>query len=237
MSKNALCDSKYAKCRTPCPDVRRAAYGAKHLPFLVVLSSPSGAGKTSICRGVVAADRGVAYSVSATTRPRRNGETHGLSYYFYSERQFRQLLSKGGFLEHARVYDHLYGTPKSHIAACFRRGKDVIADLDIQGMRSCKRALPGTVGIFITTPDLAELDRRLRGRGTDSSDTVRRRQAEIESELAAIPEFDYVVVNDQLDRAIGDVLAIIRAERLRTCRRHTPYSPKLRKRTTERKGN
>lgn len=128
------------------------------------------------------------------------------------------MLRKGELLEHARVYGHLYGTPRAHVLACFKKGRDVIADLDIQGMRSCKQALPGTVGIFIIPPNLTELDRRLRKRGTDPLDVVQRRQAEIQNELAAIPEFDYLVVNDRLDKAVADVLAIIRAERLRTSR-------------------
>jgi len=189
-----------------------------HDPFLVVLSSPSGAGKTSICRGVVRRDSRVAYSVSATTRPKRPGEVHGRSYFFYSKDRFHRLLKQDGLLEHARVYDYEYGTPKAKVEAAFKQGRDVIADLDVQGMRSCKARLPGTVGVFIITPDLAELDRRLRGRGTDSAETIRRRQAEIRAELAAIPDFDYLVVNDNLNKAIEDVLAIIRAERLATRR-------------------
>jgi guanylate kinase len=184
----------------------------------VVLSSPSGAGKTSICREVVRRDRRVAYSVSATTRPRRKGETHGRSYFFYSEKQFKARLARDGMLEHARVYDHWYGTPKSTVLARFRSGRDVIADLDIQGMRSVKKALPGAVAIFITTPNHRELVRRLRGRGTDSARVIARRQAEMKKELAAIPEFDYLVVNDRLDSAVQQVLGIIRAERLSTAR-------------------
>lgn len=190
-----------------------------HRPFLVVLSSPSGAGKTSICRAVVRRDPAVAYSVSATTRPKRPGETHGRSYYFFTERQFRDRLRRNGLLEHARVYDHWYGTPKAHVLTQFRRGRDVIADLDIQGMRACRKALPGTVTVFVTVPDRKELARRLRGRGTDSDRVIRRRETELEKELAAIPEFDYVVTNDRLDRAVDHVLAIIRAERARTSRR------------------
>ncbi|MBN2537670.1 guanylate kinase [candidate division WOR-3 bacterium] len=191
---------------------------SSHHPFLVVLSSPSGAGKTSICRGVVARDPGVAYSVSATTRPKRKGEVHGRSYFFYSEKQFLARVRRNGLLEHARVYDHFYGTPRANVLARFGQGRDVIADLDIQGMRSCKRALPGTVGIFITAPSRAELARRLRDRGTDSTATIARREAELKVELAAIPDFDYLVVNDRLEAAVDRVLAIIRAERMRTAR-------------------
>jgi guanylate kinase len=192
-----------------------------------VLSSPSGAGKTTICRAVAQRDAGIAYSVSATTRSRRKGEINGRSYFFYSERQFRQLKDKDGLLESAGVYDHRYGTPKAPVLGHFREGRDVIADLDIQGMRSCRRVLPGTVGIFITTPDMDELDRRLHSRGTDSAEEVRRREADRQEELAAIPEFDYLVVNDRLEQAVDDVMAIIRAERLRTSRMSpTALSPR-----------
>ena len=191
---------------------------SRHQPFLIVLSSPSGAGKTTICRRVVERDARVAYSVSATTRPKRQGEVHGRSYFFYPDTEFRRLLAAGGLLEHATVYDHFYGTPKATVLKHFAEGRDVIADLDIQGMRSCKRALPGTVGIFITAPSRDEIARRLRHRGTDSPEVIARREAELDAELAAIPDFDYTVVNDRLDNAVRDVMAIVRAERLRTTR-------------------
>jgi guanylate kinase len=180
-----------------------------------VLSSPSGAGKTSICRGVVKLDPNVAYSVSATTRPRRPAEVHGRSYWFYSPRVFARKLRRGELLEHARVYDYWYGTPRRPVLSHFRQGRDVIADLDIQGMRSCRRALAGTVGIFVTAPSRGELARRLRGRATDSPATIARREAELGRELAAAAAFDYLVVNDRLSDAVRDVMAIIRAERLR----------------------
>jgi len=191
---------------------------SSHRPFLVVLSSPSGAGKTSICHRVAKQDSKVAYSVSATTRPKRKGETHGRSYFFYSPARFAELRRRGELLEDARVYDHSYGTPRAAVLAQFRRGRDVIADLDIQGMRSCKRALPGTIGIFVTAPSRNELARRLRDRGTDAPEVIARREAELDAELAAVPDFDYLVVNDRLPNAVRDVMAIIRAERLRTSR-------------------
>jgi len=189
-----------------------------------VLSSPSGAGKTSICRAVERRDHNIAYSVSATTRPRRKGETHGRSYSFYSEKQFRQLEASGGLLESAGVYDHRYGTPKAPVLRHFRSGRDVIADLDVQGMRSCRKALPGTVSVFVAAPDSGELARRLRSRGTDSAEAVTRREADRAKELAAIPDFDYLVVNDRLKQAVDDVMAIVRAERLRTSRM-SPTAP------------
>jgi len=209
---------------------RHSSFDIRHSPFLIVLSSPSGAGKTTICRAVGHRDRNIAYSVSATTRPKRKGEIHGRSYFFYSEKQFKQLSDRGGLIESAGVYDHQYGTPKAPVIRHFREGCDVIADLDIQGMRSSRKALPGTVSVFITAPDLGELDRRLHSRGTDTAEAVRRREADREEELAAIPEFDYLVVNDRLEQAVDDVMAIIRAERLRTSRM-SPTAPRVARKT------
>lgn len=191
----------------------------RHQPFLIVLSAPSGAGKTSICRAVLRRDRNVAYSVSVTTRTPRGGERNGRSYHFVSPAEFHRLRERGELLEHARVYDTWYGTPWKPLLRHFRQGKDVIADLDVQGMRSCRRALPGTVGIFVMAPSKAELQRRLRSRGSEDPAAMLRRQAELERELTAIPEFDYLVVNKRFVDAVEDVLAIIRAERLKTSRR------------------
>ena len=233
-NRNGVHGTKGSRVRARTPEPQLCQTGAaaanprtlslRHSPFLIVLSSPSGAGKTSICRAVEHRDRSIAYSVSATTRPKRKGEIHGRSYFFYSEKRFRQLDARGGLLESAGVYDHQYGTPKAPVLRGFHQGRDVIADLDIQGMRSCRKALPGTVSIFVTAPDLTELDRRLHSRGTDSAEAVLRREADRYKELAAIPEFDYLVVNDRLKQAVDDVMAIIRAERLRTARM-SPTAP------------
>jgi guanylate kinase len=194
-------------------------WNKKHQPFLVVPSSPSGAGKTTICREVVRRDKNIVYSVSATTRPPRKNEVNRKSYIFLPENRFRRLITTGALLEYAEVYGYLYGTPKSPILKAFRAGRDVIADLDIQGMRSCKRALPGTVSIFILPPSIAELQRRLTKRGTETDQDLQRRQQALKNELASIPEFDYLVINDKLETAVRDVLFIIHAERRRTSRR------------------
>ena len=190
--------------------------------FPIVLSSPSGAGKTSIARGVVRSDRNVVYSVSATTRPIRPGERNHYAYHFFTEAEFRRRQQAGYFVETARVYDHYYGTPKPFIARALRGGRDVILDLDIQGARAMRRLFPGTVTVFITVPDYAELQRRLKGRRTDAPDVIRRRLACAAAEWRAAREFDYVVVNRDLRQAIRDVSMIIRSERLRTGRRRVP---------------
>lgn len=194
----------------------------RHVPFPIVLSSPSGAGKTSIARGVITRLDGIRYSVSATTRPIRAGEKHGRDYFFYSPEEFERRVRAGEFLENALVYGYRYGTPKSGIIRALRQGYDVLADLDIQGARALKRLIPGTVTIFILPPDIPELVRRLRGRKTDSPAVIRQRLSAVTGELKALPEFDYCVVNRSLDQAISDVEAIIRAERLRTVRSQKP---------------
>lgn len=191
----------------------------RHRPFMVVLSSPSGAGKTSICREVVRQDKKIFYSISATTRAPRKRERPGRSYIFLSEKQFCQMAARGELLESAEVYGHLYGTPKMPILEAFQQGKDVLADLDIQGMRSCKKALPGTVGIFILPPNMRELNRRLSLRGTDEVEELLRRRSAFKEEIRAIPEFDYLVINDKLNQTVRDVLTIINAERHRTSRK------------------
>jgi len=187
-------------------------------PFPIVLSSPSGAGKTSIARGVVARDPKIRYSVSATTRPARSGEQHGRDYYFYSPRDFARRECAGQLLETAEVYGFRYGTPKTPMLRALAQGCDVIVDLDIQGARTLKQSLPGAVTVFVLPPDMRELVRRLRARRTDSPEVVRRRLACVQQELQAMPGFDYVIVNRSLAQAISDVQAIVRAERLRTGR-------------------
>lgn len=194
----------------------------KHRPFLIVLSSPSGAGKTTICRKVVKSDANIGYSVSATTRPKRNGEINGRDYFFYSTKEFLRKKASGAFIETAKVYGYYYGTPLSEIKRITRQGKDVILDLDIQGMKSIKRLFRDSVSIFILPPNLTELQNRLITRNEEKTEILRRKRY-LKSELAAIPKFDYLVTNDELKTAVADVLAIIRAERLRTHRLAKKY--------------
>lgn len=194
-------------------------WSERHQPFMIVLSSPSGAGKTTICREVVRQDKKIFYSISATTRTPRKGEKKGRSYIFLTEEEFWEMVARGEFLESAEVYGHLYGTPKRPVFEAFRAGKDVLADLDIQGMRSCKKALPGTVSIFILPPNIAELERRIYRRGGEEPEELNRRRSALKEEMQAIPEFDYLVINDKLRQAVRNVLAIINAERHRTSRK------------------
>ncbi len=188
-----------------------------HRPFLVVLSSPSGAGKTTICRTVLRRDPNLGYSVSATTRPKRPGEVSGKDYFFYCPEEFAKRKNRGEFIETAFVYGNYYGTPKREVKRILRQGKDVLLDLDIQGMRSIKRLFPDAVTIFITPTNLIELKKRLTHR-KESKSEIKKRTGYLKAELAAIPEFDYLVPNDDLKTAVARVLAIIQAERQKTSR-------------------
>ncbi len=187
----------------------------KHKPFLIILSSPSGGGKTSICREVVRRDRNIGFSISATTRPKRTGEKHGQDYFFYSFKNFAVKKAQGKFIETAKVYEHFYGTLKSEIKKIFSLGKDVILDVDIQGMKSIKRNYPDAVAIFITPSNLTELQKRLFKRN-ESKAEIKKRANYLKAELSAMPRFNYLVYNDNLKTAVSDVSAIIKAERLKT---------------------
>ena len=193
----------------------------QHRPFLIVLSSPSGAGKTTICHKLVQRDKNIGYSISATTRSKRPGEINGRDYFFYSSNEFIRRKHSGEFVETAKVYDSFYGTPVSQVKKIMGKGKDVIMDLDIQGMKSIKQRFPDSVSIFITPSNLTELRRRLIGREEKTPEILKRNNC-LKTELAAIPKFDYLVYNDNLKTAVADVLTIIRAERLKTQRINKP---------------
>lgn len=197
----------------------------QHKPFLIILSSPSGAGKTTICRKVARRDRNIGFSVSATTRPKRSNEVNGRDYFFYSAKDFAAKKASGEFLETAKVYEHFYGTPKSEVKKIFSKGKDVILDVDIQGMKSIKRHFPNSVAIFIKPSNLTELQKRLYKRN-ESKTEIAKRANYLRTELSAIPKFDYLVHNDNLLTAVSNVLAIIKAERLKTHRIYKNNKPR-----------
>lgn len=200
----------------------------KHTPFLIVLSSPSGAGKTTICHEVAQKDRNIGYSISATTRPKRPDEINGRDYFFFNRKEFAQKRNQGEFVETAKVYGYYYGTPVKEIKRILGKGKDVIMDLDTHGMKSIKRLFPNSVAIFITTSNLTELQNRLSRRAEEKTE-ISRRANYLKAELAAMPKFDYLVRNDDLKVAVDNVLAIIQAERLNT-KRLTKFSLKFKSR-------
>lgn len=184
--------------------------------LMLVLSSPSGAGKSSIAHGLLAADAGLQMSVSVTTRPPRPGEIDGRDYSFASVEAFAALADSGRLLEHAVVFGNRYGTPREPVEAALAAGSDVLFDVDWQGAQQL-RASAGddVVSVFILPPSQTELERRLRGRGQDSDDVVRARMARASAEMSHWGEYDYVVVNRELSAATAEVRAILAAERLR----------------------
>ncbi len=184
-------------------------------PFPVVIAAPSGTGKTSLARALVERDAQVVFSISATTRPPRAHETDGVDYEFVDEAQFDRMLAAGELLEWAEVHGHRYGTPARGIAAALQRDQIVVLDIDLQGARQIRRAFPDAVLIFILPPSGQELVRRLRGRGSEEVEQQRRRLHNARAELYAAGEFDYVVVNDDFEGAVGALQAILAAERRR----------------------
>lgn len=193
-------------------------------PLLLILSAPSGTGKTTLARRLVASHPGALFSVSYTTRAPRGGEQEGADYHFVGEERFREMIAKGEFLEWAQVHDHHYGTPRSVLSS---GASLVVFDIDVQGGESIKKQHPDAVRALVLPPSLAELERRLRARSTDSDVTIRRRlhAARIEIRLALAAGYEYRVVNDALDSAYADLEAIVRAEGCRAGRR--PLAPDL----------
>ncbi len=184
--------------------------------LMLVLSSPSGAGKTSISRALLERDGNLSLSVSATTRPQRTGETDGKDYHFVATEDFEALVAAGELLEHARVFGHLYGTPKAPVEAALSAGCDVLFDVDWQGTQQlAERARDDLVSIFILPPSTAELEQRLRSRARDPEDVVQARMAKAADEMSPWAEYDYVIVNRDLEDSIVEVQAILSAERLR----------------------
>jgi guanylate kinase len=178
---------------------------------LFVLSGPSGAGKGTICKELIKKE-GIELSVSMTTRAPRTGEEPGQSYYFVSEDEFQRTIEEGGFLEYAKIYDHCYGTPKKHVLDLLARGKDVILEIEMQGAFQVKTVYPAGTLIFILPPSLAELKRRLIERGTEDAEEIRLRQQATLNEIALINDYDYYVINGELQEAVDTVRSIIKAE-------------------------
>ena len=183
---------------------------------MLVLSSPSGAGKTSISRALLARDGNLSLSVSATTRPQRQGETDGKDYHFVATEDFEALIVADELLEHARVFGHLYGTPKAPVEAALSSGRDVLFDVDWQGTQQlAERARDDLVSVFILPPSTEELEQRLRSRARDPEDVVQSRMAKAADEMSHWAEYDYVIVNRDFEDSIVEVQAILAAERLR----------------------
>lgn len=185
--------------------------------LLIILSSPSGAGKSTLAKRLMAWDTTLRFSVSATTRAPREGEVDGREYYFRSHAQFEAMVAAGEMLEHAEVFGHFYGSPRAPVEAAMAEGRDTLFDIDWQGGQQIRNSALGkdVVSVFILPPSIAELERRLRTRGQDSDAVIRGRMAKSEAEISHWAEYDYVLVNDDLDTAEARLKTVLMAERMR----------------------
>jgi guanylate kinase len=184
--------------------------------LMLVLSSPSGAGKSTISRALLDNDDNLTMSVSVTTRKPRPAEVDGVHYHFISVPEFHLLVENDGLLEHAKVFDNYYGTPRERVEDALRKGRDVLFDIDWQGTQQLAETAPrDLVRIFIMPPSVAELERRLRSRAQDSDEVVKGRMAKALDEMSHWSEYDYVIVNDDINRSISSARSILAAERLR----------------------
>ena len=184
--------------------------------LMLVLSSPSGAGKTTLSRMLLDEDSRVSLSVSVTTRPPRRSEIDGRDYHFITESRFDEMVQTGELLEWARVFDYRYGTPRRLVAEALVAGRDVLFDIDWQGTQQLReKARSDLVSIFVLPPSASELERRLRNRAQDDEETIRKRMAKAADEMSHWAEYDYVVINNDIDRAFADARAVLYAERLK----------------------
>lgn len=186
----------------------------------LVLSAPSGAGKTAIAAALIASEPALRLSISVTTRAPRRGESDGVHYYFRSDEAFREMVASGGLLEWAQVLGrHSYGTPRAPVEAALAAGLDMVFDIDWQGHRQLRAALPNdVVGVFVLPPDMASLEARLRARAGDDAAEIARRMGRAHDEISHWQEFDHVVVNDDLAASVEAVRAVLHAARLATAR-------------------
>lgn len=190
----------------------------KRKGILFVISAPSGAGKTTLCQELMNAFPDIKFSISCTTRDKRAGETDGVDYHFISEDKFRKMISEGAFAEWAEVHDKLYGTKIEDIRKATEEGHDIILDIDWQGARQIRERIGGGVYIFILPPSIEELERRLRERGKDSEEIIRKRINNAREELSHSSWYDYSITNDNLPAAANALKSIVVAERCRTSR-------------------
>jgi guanylate kinase len=184
--------------------------------LMLVLSSPSGAGKTTLSRRLLDEDDGVTLSISVTTRKMRPGEKDGRDYHFIDQQRFDALIDKGELLEYAEVFDNYYGTPKKAVMDALAKGRDVLFDIDWQGTQQLREKVRGDlVSVFILPPSIPELEKRLRSRAQDDYDTIVRRMAKAGDEMSHWAEYDYVIINRDIDEAFTEIKAILAAERLK----------------------
>ncbi len=194
---------------------------------LLVVSAPSGAGKTSLVRALIERVPGLELSVSHTTRPRREGEMDGVDYHFVDEARFLEGVRTGRFLEHAEVFGNRYGTARDAVEERLEAGADVLLEIDWQGAQQVRELLPEAVSVFILPPSRSELESRLRNRGKDSEAVIERRLQEAAEEISHHAEYDYLVVNDAFQQALEQLTCLVEAQRLRTARQRRAHAATL----------
>jgi guanylate kinase len=194
---------------------------------LFIVAAPSGGGKTSLVKALLAREPQIALSVSYTSRAPRPGEVDGVHYHFVSREAFEAMVGRGEFFEHFVVHGDLKGTARTAVEPLLAAGRDVLLEIDWQGARKVREQVPGCVGVFILPPSRDELERRLRHRAQDSEDTIRRRLANSVEEMRHAGEFDFVIVNDVFEQALEDLVAIVRSQRLRRAVQRERLDPLL----------
>jgi guanylate kinase len=182
--------------------------------MIIIVSAPSGAGKTSICDALIKEDKNIVYSVSTTTRQPREGEKNGVEYYFVDDKKFKEMVKKNVFVEWAKVHNYFYGTSKKVLEQTINKGKDILLDIDVQGAVKIKKQYKDALMIFITTPTLKILKQRLIKRNKDSMEVIKTRIENAKKELTYMPKYDYLILNDKLDESIENAKSVICAERL-----------------------
>lgn len=187
-------------------------------PIVFIVSGPSGSGKSTLARRLLGEQPGLLFSVSYTTRAPRGAERSGENYHYVSREEFQSHLARGEFLEWAEVFGHCYGTHRRYLDQAAAEGRDLVLDIDVQGARQLKRSVPDAVSVFVLVPSRQELERRLRARSEDAEEVIQRRLGEAVREVAHYAAYDYLLVNQDLEEAVGDLAAIVRAERLRRTR-------------------
>ena len=186
--------------------------------LLLVVSGPSGAGKGTICKALLNKNDKIKLSVSATTRKPRNGEVHGVNYFFLEKEEFTTMIENGEFLEYAQIYDNFYGTPKAAIMECLEKGQDVILEIEMQGASQIKEVCPDGVFIFVLPPSLEELKNRIVGRGTETAEEIEKRFSCAFDEINKIVDYDYFIVNDDVEKSVKQVEGIILSEKNKVTR-------------------
>ena len=189
--------------------------------LLIVLSGPSGTGKGTVCKALLKKRPDIALSVSCTTRAPRAGEVHGQHYFFTDREDFERRIADGAFLEYANVFSNFYGTPRGFVEETLAQGRDVLLEIDVQGALQVKESAPDGVFIFLIPPSMEELEKRIRSRATETEEKIHERLGKANAEMSLMDKYDYVIVNDEVDRVVEKIEAILTAEKLSVKRRKT----------------